>query len=415
MNRIFLRSTSALLLAGIHFITVPLFAQYEVQQWANFEDKKIPADAMTIGKSPDQTLKVVDLSAVQGAAPAFRVGAAGKETGKAALEIQTMVDAPQGVYSIGLAMKKELDRDTLGPQGRALLQADFYIPETGKPLPSLAVLAMDLPTSPGIPIPNNIPAMNRGFYRFGITKQASLYFSCVRPSEATAAIYLQDNELLKQIPSPGWHRFALAFQGPDTIHCYIDGREPKFSPIKDTSFKKMLVGVMLAENKLDYKAYMDNLSIQVSKEAPGIPDSPYAEGWNLAASATGKIATDATAPAPLQMQQVTGWVDPLEAWQTAQKLKKPMLLYFYAPGVKAVTRMDNLFATDPDAKEFLARHACARIDVNQLQGGDLAKKYEVFKVPTLLVFSPDAKQAKKSSPTSNADFKSVVTELALKP
>jgi hypothetical protein len=301
----------------------------------------------------------------------FHSGAAAKETGKAALEIQSMPTAPQGAYSNGLAMHAEVDRDTLGPQGRALMQADFFIPEAGKPLPSLAVLAMDPPTTNVTN--NNIPSMSRGFYRFGLTGQKSLYFSCVRPGEPTAAVYQQDNDLLKQIPPGSWHRFALAFQGPEDVRCYVDGREAKFSPIKDTSFKKLQVGVMLAENKLDYKAYVDNLSIQVSKDAPGIPDSPYAADWKVAASASGKIQTDASAPAPQQVTQATQWQDPLEAWSVAQKSNKPLLLYFYAPGVKAATRMDTVFATDASAKAFLAQHECARIVVYQLQGGDLAK------------------------------------------
>jgi hypothetical protein len=406
------RRISALLIPILVLGAEPALAQYEVRQWANFEDNKLPADAITIGKNPQETLKVVDLTKLPGMAPGFHSGAAAKETGNAALEIQSMPTAPQGAYSNGLAMSKELDRDTLGASGRALLQADFYLPEAGKPLPSLAVLAMDIPEAAHLQT-KNIPSMSKGFYRFGVTHQNTLYFSCVRPNEATAAVYQQDPEFLKQIPTGTWHRFALAFQGPDEIHCYVDGREPKFSPLKETSIKKMLVGLMLAENKLDYKAYCDNLSIQVSKEAPGIPDSPYTEGWTVQAAASGKIATDVTAPAQAQIEQLTSWVEPLQAWQTAQRTNKPMLLYFYAPGVSAAARMDKLFATDPDAKAFLAKHACARIDVNQLQGGDLARKYEVFKVPTLLVFSPDGKKAKKSTPTSNADFKSVVAELQL--
>jgi hypothetical protein len=157
---------------------------------------------------------------------------------------------------------------------------------------------------------------------------------------------------------------------------------------------------------------MDNLSIQVSDDAPVLPESPYQEGWTLAASAATKPDAQ-DAQAQTNVKKSTTWLDPVEAWETAQSQKKPMFLYFYAPGLKATSRMDTIFSENADAKAFLARHAAARIDVNQLTGDEIAKKYKVYKVPTLLVISPDAKTARIAVPTSSEDWKKVEGELRL--
>src|SRR5690242_9651893 len=68
-------------------------AQYEVRQWANFEDMKLPADAITIGKNPQETLKIIDPSKVADLASGFKQANSVKEIGKGALELQSMPTA----------------------------------------------------------------------------------------------------------------------------------------------------------------------------------------------------------------------------------------------------------------------------------------------------------------------------------
>lgn len=403
-----------LLLQAVLMITcTTAYSQYKVHQWANFEDNKIPDDAVKIGALADKNLKVVDISAMKGMPPEFTSGAAAKETGKYALEITASPDPTNAkTFNTGLAVIELLDRDKLGEKGRALYQADFFIPPVDGELPSLAVLAME--QNENLPKGKPLESVTTGFYRFGLTLGKNLFFSCVLPGQDKAQVYNNDLDLLAQVPRPGWHRFAIVFEGPETIRCYVDGRETKFSPMREPTLRKLVVGVMLADQKRSYSAYMDNLSIQVSEDAPILPASPYAAGWRLAAANTTRGKKVIEAPPPLDVAQSASWIEPpTAAWSTAQKTNKPMLLYFYAPALSGTDRVDKMFGTDPAAKDFLTKHASSRVDVNSLQGGAIAKQYEVFKVPALLVISPDAKDYKRSVPGPNHTWSQISGELKL--
>jgi hypothetical protein len=309
----------------------------------------------------------------------------------------------------GLAVGGVLDRKTLGPKGRALFQADFYVEADGK-FPSLAVLAMSAP-EPG---EKNIPTLHKAFYRFGMTLGSRLFFSCVIPGAATAPIFLQDPNLIKSMPRPGWHRFAIACEGPDTLRCYLDGREAEFSPIKEASISKIMVGLILADQKESYQAYADNLSIQVSADAPSLPASPYENGWSKMAGPSAKAkqsGVNLDAPMAATTNLASDWLEPLAAWDKAKTTKQPMLLYFYAPGVERINKMNDILNNDPKAKAYISSHACARVDVNQLEGGSIAKKYNIFKVPALLVISSDATQAKRVTPGPNDNWDAIAAQL----
>jgi hypothetical protein len=292
-----------------------------------------------------------------------------------------------------------------------MFQADFFV-EADR-YPSLAVMAMEPPKDV---INNHVDSIKGSFYRFGITKGDRVYFSQVKPGEATATVFEQDNNLLKAIPAPGWHRFAIVCEGADTIRCYVDGREAAFSPLKDNSMKEVMVGMLLADSEKSYTAFADNLSIQISDEAPALPASPYDEGWGKAAGSSSKAQTagvmTAAPTAKVTTELAADWLPPVQAWQKAQSDKKGMLLYFYAPGVTRVETVNQLLASDPAAKAYMAKHACARVDVNQLEGGSIAKKYNIFKVPTFLVISPDAQQFKKATPTASDTWAQIEGQLA---
>src|SRR5690606_35599835 len=103
-----------------------------------------------------------------------------------------------------------------------------------------------------------------------------------------ASVYEFDKAFRNEIPRPGWHRFALVCEGPSTIRCYVDGRETPFSPITDNSMKEIMVGLLLADSQRSYVCYADNLSIQVSDEAPALPASPYDAGWDIPAGPSSK-------------------------------------------------------------------------------------------------------------------------------
>lgn len=373
--------------------------QYEVRQWANFEDGNLPPDAITVGASPGERLKVVDLATVEGMPPEFRSPEAVRETQHKALRLRAgPIPGSSSANHCGLILGIVLDRNQLGEKGRALFQADFFVP-AGKHAPSLAVLAAEPQGAK-----KTIREVAKTFYRFGFTLGNRLYYSLVLASGETKN-FVPDPALFTRIPRPAWHRFALVFEGADKFSCYIDGQKTSFSPVTDGSVRQMVVGVLCVDKTESYDCYVDNLSIQVSNEAPEKPASPYASTW----SSTG--AGPSMQPVATPSLDGLQWPEPEEAWTKAQMAKKPLLLYFQAPGIPNVQALDNILQTDPDAREFLASHVCARVDVNQLKGGTIAKQYGVFRVPTMIVIAPDTSWHKRATFSKNTTWKQLETDL----
>jgi hypothetical protein len=214
------------------------------------------------------------------------------------------------------------------------------------------------------------------------------------------------------MPYPGWHRFALVFVGPKTIRCYVDGQETSFSPFEEGSLRKLQVGIMLADGKRKYDAYADNLSIQMSTEDAPIPQSPYSYLWKADSSAQSNGVAKTRSSGTGSSGSGVWQADAAAAWKKAQQEQKPFLLYFHAPGSPNSEKLGGIVDTDPKAKEFLAKHVCARIDVNQLQGGTIAANYQIFKVPTLLVFSSDGKNVTRATFGRDDTWDSLVAKLS---
>jgi hypothetical protein len=262
------------------------------------------------------------------------------------------------------------------------------------------------------PAPNAEKKNPLSFYRFGLTVGKFLYFSCIRPTQTTATVFLQDATLFKRMPCPGWHRFALVFDGPKTIRCYVDGQETSFSPFEDDTLRKLQVGIMLADNKRKYDAYVDNLSIQMSTEDAPIPQSPYAYLWKGTSSEGGKSMANSASQRSGASDSGIWQADASGGWKRAQEAKKPFLLYFDAPGSPNSEKLGAMLDGDPKAKEFLAKHICARIDVNQLQGGTIAANYQIFKVPTVLIFSSDGKNVTRATYSRDDTWDSFIAKLS---
>ena len=401
-----LRSLAAL---GVAIAASSAFAQYEVKEWANFEDGKMPAKVISIGGGSDKRVQVVAVDSITTQPAEFK----NPEVGKYVLRLEAAPDGTDAKsWQAGMAVGDVIDRSQIGPNGRAMFQADFYVEGSGSLIPSLAVLAMEPPAG-GV---SHIDSVSGSFYRFGITLNDRLYYSQIVPGGGKAKVFEQDKDLLGKMPRPGWHRFQIVCEGPEVIRCYVDGRETGFSPLRDSSMQKIMVGMLLAENKDAYVAYADNISIQMSNDAPALPASPFDQGWNVAAGASKKAksagVSSALPTASLSTELAKEWLPPLKAWEEAKNTKQGLLLYFYAPGVDRVEKVNGLLQSDAAAKAYIQKHSCARIDVNQLEGGSIAKKYSIFKVPTFLVISPDAKSYKKYSPGPNETWPQIEQQLA---
>jgi hypothetical protein len=393
-------------------------AQYQVYYWSNFEDGQFPPGTTPLGKDFKSAVHVMDYSQIQGVPREFRAGIAASETGRHGL----MIRADPAQHITGLGVGLILDRDRLGAEGRALYQADFFIPAADMTLPNVAVLAME-PPEPG----KNTP---KAFYRFGIALNRALYFSTMVQTEAEARLYVQDRSYLEKITRPGWHRFAIVFRGPTTIHCYIDGIEMPFSPIEEPTFRKLQVGIMVADKEKAYDCFVDNLSIQWATEDAPLPDSPYAEGWvpkigNPAQVASGPAdaapSTAATgtaspgAPKATAAEEPILWYDPATGYEKATAAKKPLMVCFYAPRIPATQTLSQIFDTHPSAQAFLRQHVLAQIDINQLQGGELAKRFLVFKVPTIIQIGPDGQEKARATFARDDTWETFHAKLQAKP
>ncbi len=385
-------------------LTLSSYAQYQVYYWADFE-KGIPPEAVLLGGKQNKRISVVDLNSIKGMPVEFRSGIAGKETGNKGLLLQA-VPEQTGVasnpvdYLTGIAFRVVLDRDKLGKTGRALYQADFFILPSGKKFPSIAVLAME-PIPPGDPTPKN-------FYRFGITRDRFLYFSHVQIASTQAALFKNDETVLKNIPRPGWHRFAIVFEGAENIRCYIDGQEMPYSPVKESTMRKLQVGIMLADQDEANLCLIDNASIQWTAQDVPLPDSPYATSWKNyvppPSSSVVQSSTSSNMPqfgaTPQQQTASSGqlaWYDPDLGWQKATQTKTNMLIYFQAPRVPATLKLNSIIDTSSAAKNYLSKYTLVKIDVNQLQGGRYAEKFNIFKIPTFVIIDNSGKEVARST------------------
>jgi len=384
----------------IQAVLIPsAWTQYQLYRWANFEEGKPQDGAVPIGEFFDTTVKVVEYAKIPNMPVEFHTGIAASETGKYGLWLK----GDPAIWMAGLADGVLLDRDKLGMSGRALYQADFYLPSSDQFLPSIAVLAME-PMAPGEKQPVS-------FYRFGLSKNVFLYFSHVVKDEEQARIFKQDKAFLTKIPRPGWHRFAIVFEGVSTIRCYIDGQQPSFSPVEESTLRKLQVGIMLAEKDAAYECFVDNLSIQWTPEDAPLPECPYAGSWGGSGTGSATPAPPAQATPQLPSDMVSTqrpatleWLDTNTGWQRAHASNTEMLVYFMAPRIPATQKLDGLIQSSSDAQAFLGKYILVKIDVNQLEGGHLAKKFRIFKVPTMVILNPKGDEIGKAIYRSTDDW-----------
>jgi len=391
------------------FLIPSAWTQYQLYRWANFEDGKFQVGAVPIGEYFDTTVKVVEYARIPNMPVEFHTGVSERETGQYGLWLK----GDPAIWMAGLADGVVLDRDKLGMSGRALYQADFFIPPSDQFLPSIAVLAME-PLPPGGKQPVS-------FYRFGLSKNVFLYFSHVVKDEEQARIFKQDKAFLTKTPRPGWHRFAIVFEGVSTIRCYVDGQQPSFSPVEESTLRKLQVGIMLAEKDAAYECFVDNLSIQWTPEDAPLPDSPYAPSWGSGASGGGVAAPEAQSTPQLPPSMVSTqrpatleWLDTNTAWQRSKAGNTPMLVYFMAPRIPATQKLDGLIQSSNDAQTFLGKYILVKIDVNQLEGGHLAKKFRIFKVPTMVILDAKGTEMGKAIFRSTDDWNTFSAQFGVK-
>ena len=156
-------------------------AQYDIKQLADFEDGRLPANARLVGTDAEKGIAPVALDTVAGMPAGFRDAQTAKETQKNAVLIR-VPKPPEGTSNVaGLVIGETLDRDSLGDKGRAIYQADFYVPAEDPP--TIAVLAME-----DAGVGSTGKAILKQYYRFGILKTGEAFFSLVVPNTTSARV-----------------------------------------------------------------------------------------------------------------------------------------------------------------------------------------------------------------------------------
>jgi len=376
----------ALAIVGMLLATSPAFAQYRVHDWMNFEDGRLPSRLQFGHTADESTVTAFDMNA-SGVPAILRSGVARTEIGRGAVRFVPTVERNH----LSAVSTTYMDRARLGANGRALYQADFFLPGPGAPVPeTMALLAVS---------GDSTSMTSYHMYRFGIQRGNRLFFAYADGINPEPRIFLfQDFDDLG-LQRPGWHRFQIIFFGQDTIYCAVDGRMTSFSPITEPSITVMRPGMMVtrgegpAQNQV--QAIADNLSIQWTALASPLPDSPWTRptAAMLGAAGSRNIIEEGSA---------LPWTsNPTEAGATARQAGKPILAMFYAPRIAPYSYLQSIVPQDQEARDLFENYVLLRVDTNQLSGGTLAERFDVFRVPTFITLDPDGRESQRLTIVNN--------------
>lgn len=379
------------------------FAQFQVLSWDNFEDGIMPSTLTRGHDATSDSIRLVDFLSAE-APPGILDGIARTECGRYGLLFETNDDQ----RFLSLASPIALDRKQLGERGKALIQADIYIPDNDPNIPNMAVLAI-APKEPD-------KRETWQFYRMGLLGGDKVYFSFTN-KEAAPTIYMHEIVDKSTLKIPGWHRFQIIFDGQDKIICAVDGKATNFSPVPESTLTLMQAGLMVTKptDKKGSRAYIDNLSIQWTTEDVPLPDSPWATPVAPSAPTAASPASfgfsappAAAAAAPVAQEWMTS---PEDAWERCLQQQRPMLVMFYAPRANNYQRLEQILSGDGSAQNLINQFVPLKIDVNQLRGGTIAKQFVVFKVPTLIVIDPLQRERARVLFETNSTWPEVAAEL----
>ena len=90
------------------------------------------------------------------------------------------------------------------------------------------------------------------------------------------------------------------------------------------------------------------------------------------------------------------WVDYDAGWATAQRLNRPVMLYFHSDTCPSCKLMEaNVFGNEEIAGFLNENFISIFINVDKPAGTDLARKYKVLALPTVIFFTPDGVELDK--------------------
>lgn len=365
--------------------------QYTVHSWEDFETQALPKSLLLGHFANQERAFTRPYSEMENAASLVGSGAS-LQVGNRGLFFQ-----PQPKLNhLSVFSRMSLDRSRLGEKGRALYQADFYLPEAGKQLPNVALLAA---------VPGAEGKLTYSFYRFGVKAGGENVFFSFSNNGPEPVMYQQQELAQLQLSRPGWHRFQIIFLGQEDIYCAVDGTYTSFSPIKEKALQKLNAGLMVTATAKEPLAgcLVDNLSIQWTAYDAPLPISPWA---SPTPAAPGVVAGSAVQI----LDDSTLWTtDPKAAWGQAKAQGKPVLTLFFVPNLSPYKYLQSIMPNDQAARDVLSKYVLLKVDANQLYGGALAQRYRVMRIPTFMVIGTDGQMVKQVVVENN---KSQWSELA---
>lgn len=354
------------------FVLQPAVAQFKIHTWESFETGTIPS-TLLMGHNADSST-ILPYHYIQQNAPAEMLsGMANVECGIYGVHFKPSPDKKH----LSVVSPAAMRRESLGSSGRALFQADFYLPAAGTSFPNTALLAIE--------VGGQWPTTSYKMYRFGISEGGGrLFFAYanddINATKGAPLVYHHQNLSELNLKRPGWHRFQMIFTGQNEIVCAVDMQPTKFSPVRENSLRNLHAGVMVASTAGNNSCVVDNISIQWSFDDAPLPESPWIRPVTNGAVANVNYMESGS--------EVLWLSDPQSAWSIAQQQQRPILVQFYSPNVPPYNYLTGITPRDTATRELLNRFVLLKLDVNQLGGGTLGQRFNIVRVPTFLTMSP---------------------------
>jgi hypothetical protein len=343
--------------------------QYRVHSWESFESGTIPETIVRFHHSDETTVRPLNLRS-PGIPREANSGTANLECGQFALGFFPTTDSNH----LSIFTPDSLDRNQLGENGHALYQADFYLPADGTSIPTISLLAQVIEEGSG----------KYKFYRFGILEGGEQIFFSFTNNAAQPEIYENQKTEDLNLARPGWHRFQIIFLGRDQIYCAIDGQMTSFSPITEATHQVLNAGIMVTSATPGKSAVADNLSIQWTAQEAPLPISPWLS----------QVAdTNAPNTSPLESGKSVIWLnDPTKAWETVRQQKRPLMIKFYSPNIRPYEYTKQIIPNNQEAYDLFNQYILLEFDANQLNGGKMAEKFNVSRIPSFVILDPNTGQ-----------------------
>jgi hypothetical protein len=179
---------------------------------------------------------------------------------------------------------------------------------------------------------------------------------------------------------PGWHTFAIHFNGPTELYCSVNGKLTGFSPLRRTELTRVRLGVLGWDKERGRPIIADDFKVTLYSEPP----QPGALGGapTLLEKAPSPVFSFPT-PQPSPAAPVVWFTDTTQALQAAAGSNKKFLVVFYLDGHPLTTQLAQETLMRPETQATLSRHVCVSLEGRA--NADTVRRYGVYKFPTLLV------------------------------